>query len=112
MKKIIVCILAAISGLGSVIAQDTGNGTQAMHELCPSGVLNPSSPNVAAMSRYGQDFSLDLNQGILGLSIPIYTYTDEDFTIPVALGYSTNGGFRPNISGGPEGLGWSLSVGE
>ena len=111
MKKILAGILALISGIGPVVAQDTDNGTQALHEFCPSGVLNPSSPDVAAMRRYGQDFSLDLYQGILGLSIPIYTYTDEDFTIPVALGYSTNGGFRPNISTGPEGLGWSLSVG-
>jgi hypothetical protein len=111
MKKIYASILALICGIVATIAQDIGNGSQALHEFCASGVLNPSSPGVAAMSRYGQDFAMDLNQGILGLSIPIYTYEDEDFTIPVVLGYSTGGGFRPNISGGPEGLGWSLSVG-
>ena len=63
------------------------------------------------MVRYGSAFDLDLNQGLFGFEIPIYTYSDNMFTIPVSLGYSTGGGYRPNVQSGPVGLGWTLNAG-
>ena len=61
------------------------------------------------MMKYGDSFSSNLNQGTLSLDIPFYTYSDEDFTIPISLSYHADG-YRPNIQSGPEGLGWSLSA--
>ena len=90
-------------------AQDNSPGSQALHELCDAGVLNPSSPEVWAMMKYGESFSSNLNQGTLSLDIPFYTYSDEDFTLPISLSYHADG-YRPNIQSGPEGLGWSLSA--
>lgn len=52
----------------------------------------------------------DLNTGTLHLSVPIYTWSDPDFTIPFSLSYSTNG-FVPARPAGPVGLGWSINVG-
>lgn len=42
--------------------------------------------------------------------IPLYTYRDVDFEIPVALTYSSNG-LLPNVQAGSSGLGWFLSAG-
>ena len=113
MKRFIFFLTLVLSPYASTAlwADDQGNGTQAMHEFCSAGILNPSSPEVAAMIKYGDSFETNLNQGTLGLSIPIYTYSDDRFTIPVNLGYSTWGGYRPNIQAGPCGMGWSLSCG-
>ena len=61
------------------------------------------------MMKYGDSFSSNLNQGTLSLDIPFYTYSDEDFTIPISLSYHADG-YRQNIQSGPEGLGWSLSA--
>lgn len=90
-------------------AQENASGSQAVHEFCDAGVLNPSSTEVWAMMKYGESFSSNLNQGTLSLDIPFYTYSDEDFTIPISLSYHADG-YRPNIQSGPEGLGWSLSA--
>ncbi|MBQ7750987.1 MAG: hypothetical protein IJR77_07200 [Bacteroidales bacterium] len=92
------------------MAYGSGGKTAAMHELCSSGILNPSSPGVASMIKYGEDFALNLNQGTLGLQIPIYDYSDERFSLGVSLGYS-GGGYRPNSSSGPCGMGWNLVCG-
>lgn len=56
------------------------------------------------------DVSPSLYTGTLNLSIPIYTYQDKDFTIPVSLDYSLNGNM-PNQRAGVLGPGWTLTVG-
>lgn len=89
------------------------NGSQehhlAEHQICQDGILNPSSPEMWTMFHFGDNFTADPNQGTLGLSIPIFHYTDERFDIPVELCYNTAGGYRPNVQAGPFGLGWTLS---
>ena len=52
----------------------------------------------------------DLNSGKLNVNLPIYTWEDQDFQLPVSLSYSTNG-FKPNSPIGPVGLGWSINIG-
>ncbi len=61
------------------------------------------------MVHYG-DETANLYSGTFSMSIPVYTYQDEDFTIPISLDYAYNG-YRPNISTGTTGLGWNLNVG-
>ena len=69
----------------------------------------PQSPDAWAMTRYGEA-SLDLFHGTAGLTVPVYTYQDRDFTIPVALSYASSG-FMPGASVGPAGSGWHIVAG-
>lgn len=68
----------------------------------------PQSPDAWAMTRYGEA-SLDLFHGTIGLTVPVYTYQDKDFTLPVSLSYASSG-FMPGASIGPAGLGWVLNA--
>lgn len=52
----------------------------------------------------------NLHTGTISLSIPVYTYKDNDFTIPVSLNYSSNG-FVANIRPGLLGPDWTLQAG-
>ena len=79
------------------------------NSLFTDGVNLPASPQAWAMNRYGNE-SIDLYTGTVGVSLPVYTYSDDDFTIPVSINYSSDG-YRPNIQSGPLGLGWNLSLG-
>ena len=40
--------------------------------------------------KYGE-VGASLHSGTVNLSIPIYTYQDNDFTSPIALNYASNG---------------------
>lgn len=68
-------------------------------------------PSVDAWNfmQYGNT-PVDHHTGQISINIPIYTYEDPDFTIPVALGYSYDG-FKPNVPSGSVGLGWALLAG-
>ena len=69
------------------------------NSLFTDGVNLPASPQAWAMNRYGNE-SIDLYTGTVGVSLPVYTYSDDDFTIPVSINYSSDG-YRPNIQSGP-----------
>lgn len=71
--------------------------------------FTPNSPDVWSMVKYG-DAETNLYTGTLGLSIPIYEYTDMAFRLPVAIQYASDG-YKPNIQAGLAGLGWYLNVG-
>lgn len=71
--------------------------------------LNPVSPDVWSMIKYG-NAEVNPYSGTVGTSIPIYTYQDDDFTIPVSIDYASSG-YKPNIPTGVVGLGWYLNVG-
>lgn len=68
-----------------------------------------ATPKALACVEYGA-LTPDLNTGALSFDIPIYTYEDQDFTIPVSLRYFTNG-FRPERPSEEAGLGWTLMAG-
>lgn len=68
-------------------------------------------PSVEAweMMRFGGDQHA-LNTGTMTFSLPLYTYRDEDFEIPMSLEYSFDG-YRPSVHSGTVGLGWYLECG-
>lgn len=67
------------------------------------------SPSASFFATYGNT-NLKHSTGELDLTIPLYTYSDMDFTIPISLSY-TGTGFRPNEQEGTVGLGWALNLG-
>lgn len=63
----------------------------------------------AQMIRYGNNVP-SLYTGAMSFSIPVYTYSDADFTIPISLDYHFDG-FKPAHSSGTIGYGWYLNCG-
>lgn len=66
------------------------------------------SANSAEMIRYG-DLKPSLYTGAMEYSYHVYSYLDEDFTIPISLDYHFDG-YRPSQHSGPYGMGWSLET--
>lgn len=54
--------------------------------------------------------TMNLFNGQILFQIPIYTFKDKDFNIPISLTYNSSG-FMPNQREGIVGLGWSLNAG-
>lgn len=69
----------------------------------------PLSPQAWSFMRYGGD-TPNLYTGTVNVSIPLYTYKDIDFEIPISATYASNG-YNPNELQGTLGLGWILNVG-
>ncbi len=67
------------------------------------------TPKALEMTRYG-NLPIDQNSGRVTFEIPVYTYEDQDFKIPVSLSYASSG-FRPGTQTGEAGLGWTLMAG-
>ena len=67
------------------------------------------TPKALEMTRFGH-MPPDLNSGIYSYDIPIYTYEDKDFNIPVSLHYSSSG-FQPAKMSDEAGLHWTLMAG-
>lgn len=68
-----------------------------------------SDPQVWSFMKYGGT-KPDLYTGTVRAEIPLYTYSDPDFEVPISLSYGSNG-FMPNVMANYVGLGWSLNVG-
>ncbi len=71
-------------------------------------IYNPSVESFN-ISRYG-NAGPDLHTGAMSYSLPVYTYSDPDFTLPISLDYHYQG-YRPSAHSGLVGLGWSLNAG-
>jgi len=67
------------------------------------------SPQSYAFTQYG-NHTPELARGEVSLKIPLYTYKDRNFEIPIELRYNSPG-FRPNKREGIVGLGWNLGAG-
>lgn len=52
----------------------------------------------------------NLYTGTVQVSIPLYTYKDQDFELPLTLSYASNG-YLPNVQASSVGLGWMLNAG-
>lgn len=104
MFKKVIGVLATVAGLlsGSVL-----NLTDAQSKLMDQYCM--PDPQVWGMIKYG-GLTPDLYTGTVRAEIPIYTYTDPDFEIPVSLTYASNG-YMPNTQANFCGLGWSLNAG-
>jgi YD repeat-containing protein len=98
MKKFIQTFILIVASAATVNAQISLNNE-----------ITLPSTDVWNFMKYG-DVGTNLYTGTLNLKIPIYTYKDADFEIPVSIDYSSNG-YMPNIRTGILGLGWNLNVG-
>lgn len=67
------------------------------------------SAQVWGFMRYG-NHPVDHYTGTARVNIPIYTYKDKDFEIPIGIGYAS-GGFIPARQTGILGLNWFLNAG-
>lgn len=79
------------------------------HMLFSEGFISANSPDAWAMIKYG-DANVNPYTGAIGLTIPVYTYQDENFTIPISFDYASTG-YKPNIQTGVLGMGWYLNAG-
>lgn len=70
-------------------------------------VVVPQSPQAASLSKYNE-YPVGNFTGIPSISIPLYTISSGDITIPLELSYHA-GGFRVNEEASWVGLGWTLS---
>lgn len=99
-RHILLCL--ALSLLGA------GLQAQTFQPLSPYGNITPSVETFT-MTRYGS-LVPSLYTGAMTFSVPVYTYSDPDFTIPVSLEYNYDG-YKPSQHSGLVGLGWSLKCG-
>lgn len=61
------------------------------------------------LMKYGK-VGATLYTGTVNFSLPVFTYQDKDFNIPISLSYATNG-YRVNHKSGILGHGWILLAG-
>lgn len=67
------------------------------------------TPQTQAFIRYGLN-PVEQYTGNLSVSIPVYTYSDNDFQLPISVGYSSQG-FIPGKQTGILGMNWFLNCG-
>lgn len=99
-RHILLCLALFLLGAGLQ--------AQTFAPLSPYGNITPSVETFT-MTRYGA-LVPSLYTGAMSFSVPIYTYSDPDFTIPVSLEYNYDG-YKPSQHSGTVGLGWSLNCG-
>ncbi|QHS56566.1 hypothetical protein GWR56_13815 [Mucilaginibacter sp. 14171R-50] len=88
------------------LAQPPGNGDPTNYIRTD---LVPASPNASSIGRYGE-IPVNMSTGMANLSIPLFTVSGNDLSLPVTLNYNYSG-YRPVEPVGWVGLGWSLNAG-
>jgi len=82
-------------------------------ELLSQHLIDPYieqlSPQTYDFIKYGKT-DIGYYTGEINLTVPVYTYKDNDFEIPIYLGYNSSG-FMPNRQEGIVGLNWFLNAG-
>ena len=81
---------------------------QSLGSFDPSGNITPSAETFA-VSKYGK-LSPAMYTGAMSYSLPILTYEDPEFSIPINLSYHFDG-YRPAEHSGMVGYGWTLDCG-
>ena len=99
-KKILV---ATVLGIVS-----SGLRAQSLEPYNPYSSVSPSVETYS-MTKFG-GLSPSLYTGAMTYSVPIFTYSDPDFTLPISLEYNFDG-FRPSQHSGTIGYGWHLECG-
>jgi YD repeat-containing protein len=102
-KTTISLILLAVSTAFNATAQ---SGSMRPEEL---KTVIPPSPTAAALGKYA-DWPVSLYTGTPGISIPLYTVSGRDFSVPVTVSYHASG-IRVSEVASWVGLGWSLNAG-
>ncbi|MBT1707600.1 hypothetical protein KK062_05170 [Fulvivirgaceae bacterium PWU5] len=102
----VLCILGwsreAFSQSGGV-----SNSIDQFDEIGYSPVV-PPSPQAASLGKYAQ-FEVNMAYGVPNISVPLFTVSSGDITLPAQLSYHA-GGNKVNDEGSWIGLGWSLSL--
>lgn len=94
ISSLIMCLMMAIAVHAQSLVMDS---------------YVPTDPQVWSFIKYSGQ-TPDLYTGTVRAEIPIYTYKDPDFEIPIVLSYASNG-YLPNIQANFVGLGWTLIAG-
>lgn len=97
--------------LAAVLLLTTGASglrAQSVEPFSPYGIFSPSVESYQ-MTRCG-NLLPSLYTGAMTFSLPLMTYSDPDFTIPVTLEYSFDG-YKPGQHSGSVGYGWYLDCG-
>lgn len=69
----------------------------------------PPSPNAASLGKYG-GINLNLSQGALNLSVPLYNYASTNIKLPLSLSYNSNS-IKVDEIGSDVGMSWALNAG-
>lgn len=103
LKAILSVVLATMAiASGELHAQMTAEPFSYNADITPSA-------DTWKMTQHGS-LKPSLYTGTMSYSLPLYTYSDEDFSIPMSLEYSYSG-FRPSVHSGAVALGWALVCG-
>lgn len=100
LKTLFALTLIAVHATAAAQSSDATEGE--MFSYSPT-------PQTRAFIRYGNN-TVNRNTGTLSVNIPIYTYKDNDFELPLSATYCTQG-FIPGQQSGILGLGWFLNCG-
>ena len=99
MKKKIVVIFMLLGITNWLYGQN-------MPEIIPK--YTPLSPEAATLSKY-INYPVNHGTGLVDISIPLYTITDGDITVPITLNYHASG-LKVSDNGGWVGAGWTLNA--
>jgi YD repeat-containing protein len=108
LKKKFFAVTRLLSLAGALLAGAPLLWAQSLEPFNPYGIFSPSV-EAWQMTRYG-NLTPSLYTGAMTFSLPLYTYEDPDFTIPISLEYSFDG-YRPGQHSGTVGYGWYLNCG-
>ncbi|WP_036985424.1 RHS repeat protein [Prolixibacter bellariivorans] len=69
----------------------------------------PTSPTAASLGEYGK-YPVNLQNGLIDISIPLYTIKTQELTLPISLSYHASG-IKVDEEASWVGLGWALNAG-
>jgi len=105
MKSKLIIIIIACCLVSNIAGQDFNIPSSLDLDFFKRGI----SPQVALINRYG-DYPVDLQTGLVDISIPLYTMQSTYLTIPLQLKFHASG-LRADEREGLLGLRWALGGG-
>ena len=103
MRHSLHSVIFVVTVLFSVTASAQSPGS-----FAPSGNITPSAETFS-VSKYGK-LSPAMYTGAMSYTLPVFTYKDPEFTVPISLVYHFDG-YRPAEHSGVVGYGWALDCG-
>lgn len=105
IKKLILLICPIMIGQSAFAQGDSNEGLSA-----PTNIASYApTPQTWAFIRYGSN-PVDYYTGKAMVNVPIYTYKDNDFELPISVSYASEG-FVPSRQTSILGLNWFLNCG-
>ncbi|MBX3241949.1 MAG: hypothetical protein KIT80_13255 [Chitinophagaceae bacterium] len=99
-------LLGAFVGLPDTYSQSGHEILEKQDLLFKANLMSPQS---FSFNKYG-GHQMSLSTGQVNVQVPVYTYKDNNFEIPIYIAYGSSG-FMPNQREGIVGLGWTLNAG-